>query len=135
MISQKKLGQKIKELRDGLIMSQSHLAKQVGLSRAAVSQIECGNRSVEALELAKIAGIFGIGIGDMLRDEQPVEEQKAAGKPVRNKFSFNAEKLKNTLLYILEKCGGKPNVGETVLYKLLYFVDFDFYPGYGCFAK
>ena len=31
------------------------------------------------------------------------------------------------LLYILEKVGGKPNVGETVLHKLLYFIDFDYY--------
>jgi len=29
------------------------------------------------------------------------------------------------ILYILGKCAGKPNVGETVLYKLLYFIDFD----------
>ena len=26
---------------------------------------------------------------------------------------------------MIEKCGGKPNLGETVLYKLLYFIDFD----------
>ena len=36
-------------------------------------------------------------------------------------------KFKNILLYILEKCSGKPNVGETVLYKLLYFSDFNHY--------
>ena len=34
------------------------------------------------------------------------------------------------LLYILEKCAGKPNVGETVLYKLLYFSDFNYYELY-----
>jgi len=32
-----------------------------------------------------------------------------------------------TLIHILRKCGGKPNVGQTVLYKLLYFIDFDYY--------
>ena len=31
------------------------------------------------------------------------------------------------LLYVLNKVGGKPNVGETVLHKLLYFIDFDYY--------
>ena len=30
-------------------------------------------------------------------------------------------------MYILAKVGGKPNVGQTVLYKLLYFIDFDYY--------
>jgi len=34
------------------------------------------------------------------------------------------------LLYILEKCGARPNVGETVLYKLLYFTDFNYYELY-----
>ena len=33
-------------------------------------------------------------------------------------------------MYILEKTAGKPNVGETVLYKLLYFSDFDYYEQY-----
>ncbi len=40
------------------------------------------------------------------------------------------EKFKNVLLYILEKCAGKPNVGETVIYKLLYFSDFNYYEIY-----
>jgi uncharacterized phage-associated protein len=31
------------------------------------------------------------------------------------------------LLYVLEKVGSKSNVGMTVLYKLLYFIDFDYY--------
>ena len=43
---------------------------------------------------------------------------------------LNMDKFKNILLYILEQCAGKPNVGETVLYKLLYFCDFNFYEIY-----
>ncbi len=31
------------------------------------------------------------------------------------------------MLYVLEKVGAKPNIGETASYKLLYFIDFDFY--------
>jgi uncharacterized phage-associated protein len=31
---------------------------------------------------------------------------------------------------MLEKCAGKPNVGETVLYKLLYFSEFNYYEVY-----
>ena len=30
----------------------------------------------------------------------------------------------------LGKVGAKPNVGETVLYKLLYFIDFNYYEKY-----
>lgn len=43
---------------------------------------------------------------------------------------LKTEKFKNMLLYVLEKCAGKPNVGETVLYKLLYFIDFNYYEIY-----
>ena len=34
------------------------------------------------------------------------------------------------MLYILERCAGKPNVGETVLHKLLFFSDFNYYELY-----
>lgn len=127
MINQKKLGQKIKELREGIGISQDDLAKKVGLSRVAISQIECGNRSIEALELAKVANFFGLDMDYILRDEQStgVKVKSRDYVCVGNEFKFSAEKLKNVILYILEKCGGKPNIGETVLYKLLYFIDFD----------
>ncbi|MEI7983805.1 MAG: Panacea domain-containing protein, partial [Bacteroidota bacterium] len=44
--------------------------------------------------------------------------------------TLQVSKFKNVLLYILERCAGKPNVGETVLYKLLYFSDFNYYELY-----
>jgi len=40
------------------------------------------------------------------------------------------EKFKEVLLYILGKVGSKPNIGQTVLYKLLYFIDFNYYEKY-----
>ncbi len=40
------------------------------------------------------------------------------------------EKFREVLLYILDQVGAKPNVGETVLYKLLYFIDLDYYEKY-----
>ena len=42
----------------------------------------------------------------------------------------NIEMFKEVLLYILGKVGSKPNIGESVLYKLLYFVDFNYYEKY-----
>jgi len=42
----------------------------------------------------------------------------------------NVEKFKQALLYITSEVGARPNVGETVLYKLLYFMDFDYYEKY-----
>ncbi|MDR2646099.1 MAG: SocA family protein [Holosporaceae bacterium] len=37
------------------------------------------------------------------------------------------KKFKEVFLYILSKIGAQPNVGKTVLVKILYFIDFDYY--------
>jgi len=42
----------------------------------------------------------------------------------------NIIKLKETFLYILEKIGALPNIGEAVICKILYFIDFDYYEKY-----
>lgn len=44
--------------------------------------------------------------------------------------TLQVEKFKNVLLYILERCAGKPNVGENVLGMLVYFSDFNNYEIY-----
>ena len=45
-------------------------------------------------------------------------------------MDFNKEKFKEVLHYIINECGTKKNVGKTVLYKLLYFSDFNFFELY-----
>jgi transcriptional regulator with XRE-family HTH domain len=123
MINQNDLGAKIKVLREEKKMSQEMLAKKIGLSRMAISQIEQGNRKIDFLELARMAELFGLRTDYFLLETDMPE----INLPRNNKLmeKFQPDKLKNIILYILEKCAGKPNVGETVLYKLLYFIDFD----------
>ena len=43
---------------------------------------------------------------------------------------FNKEKFKQVLHYIIASCGHIDNVGKTVLYKLSYFSDFNYYELY-----
>ena len=43
---------------------------------------------------------------------------------------FDLEKFKAVTHYIISKCDKKDNVGRTVLYKLLYFSDFNYYEIY-----
>lgn len=45
-------------------------------------------------------------------------------------MNFNKDKFKNVLHYIIYKCGLRHNVGKTVLFKLLYFSDFNFFELY-----
>jgi len=45
-------------------------------------------------------------------------------------FLLNVEKYKQVLHYIIGSIGSLGNIGKTVLYKILYFCDFDFYELY-----
>jgi uncharacterized phage-associated protein len=49
---------------------------------------------------------------------------------INENISYSPAKLEAVLLYILEKIGGLPNIGETMIYKMLYFIDFDYYEMY-----
>ena len=111
----------IKGIREKHGMSQDELAKRLGLSRPTLIKIEKGDRPLSQVEEMKIGEIFdmaeahGMDSTDDVRISIP---QK------------NLEKFKQVFLYVLEKTAGKPNVGMTVLYKLLYFIDFDYYEKY-----
>lgn len=133
MITPKKIGKKIRLLRENAGWSQGELAKKMKCSRGTITHIEAGKRDLETLELIKFAQIFEVTPGSFLRDEEPAKVARVVKKSQikKKKFKMQKEKLKNTILYILEKCGGKPNVGETVLYKLLYFSDFNSFELFG----
>jgi len=133
------LGIRIKELRDKIGLSQAKLAGLLGLNRASLSQIENGERKLTAEEINKLAKIFNISCDVLLnpkRDVQVVLEKKAkytATPKASIRISVpqrNVAKFKEVLLYILNKVGSKPNIGETVIYKLLYFIDFNYYEKY-----
>ena len=128
MLTQKQLGLKIRELREEHELSQEKLSKLVGISRVALSELERNNRSLDALELAKIAKIFGLSTDELLKAKETKREFILS---VNKKIKFKPNKLRQLILYILSKCGGNANFGETVLYKLLYFIDFDAYESLG----
>jgi len=132
------IGKKIKELRTKTGISQQRLAELLGVARPAISQIENTERKVSADELDRLAKIFNISVNSLLNKEREPEvilEEKAKEKKLRPSIRINVpqnnlEKFKEVLIYILNKVGSKPNIGETVIYKLLYFIDFDFYEKY-----
>ena len=136
-LSQQEIGQRISLLRKQKGWSQEDLAKSVGLSRSSVAQLELGNRSLDVMELQKLSLLLGFTLDDfMSRDfkiQDEIESSMSKTEKTEERISvptLNVEKFKNVLLYILERCAGKPNVGETVLYKLLYFSDFNYYELY-----
>lgn len=137
-LSQKQIGKRLAELRKMKGLSQEDLAKSVRISRPSLAQIELGNRSVDILELQKLSQVLGFSLDDFMSEDFSAgremnfkEEMKSKKKEERISVpTLQVSKYKNVLLYILERCAGKPNVGETVLYKLLYFSDFNYYELY-----
>jgi transcriptional regulator with XRE-family HTH domain len=136
-LTKKDIGFRVTELRKRKGLSQEDLAKQVQISRSSLTQIELGNRGVDVLEMYKLSVYLGFSLDEFLSPDfdqhvdSGIQEQLPEGKRERIAMpSVPIEKFKNTLLYILERCAGKPNVGETVLYKLLYFSDFNYYELY-----
>lgn len=139
-LTSKEVGKRIMELRKHNNYSQVELAKLMGVSRSSFVQIEAGNRSLLALELQQLSQLLKFTLNDFfanpfrlsteieadyLQTEKEVEKKERVSVP-----NLKLEKFKNVLLYILEQCSGKPNVGETMLYKLLYFSDFNYYELY-----
>ena len=137
-LSQKVIGERIAELRKVKGLSQEELAKSVEISRSSLAQIELGNRGVDILELQKFSMVLSFSLDDFMSENFSVNKIMELDVAIKNKKAderisvptLKVNKFKNVLLYILERCAGKPNVGETVLYKLLYFSDFNYYELY-----
>src|ERR1035437_1057875 len=133
-LSQKEIGKRIMELRKAKGLSQNELT----IPRSSLAQIELGNRSVDVRELLRLSHLLEFSLNefagkDFTSVKEELREEKITKKKTEERISVPHMKLsifKNVLLYILERCAGKPNLGETVLYKLLYFSDFNYYELY-----
>lgn len=122
-------------------MTQEFLASKIGISRPTYLQIEKGERDLTITEARKLAEIFDMSLEYFLAEKEealPIVEIQTSKKKKSVKKEVirisvpqeKADKFEQVLLYILTKIGGKPNIGQTVLYKLLYFIDFDYYEKY-----
>lgn len=131
----------IQQQRGRLDLTQEYLASELGVSRPTYIQIERGKRELTITEAKKLAEIFDMPLEDFLNEKKVIDpniiiqESKKKKTAIKKTLRINipqekADKFEQTLLYILAKIGGKPNIGQTVLYKLLYFIDFDYYEKY-----
>lgn len=127
---------RIRQLRENIDASQQDVADAIKVARATYANWETGKRDPNLGEINKLAEYYQISPAELISDEALTVSEPIA--PYRFKDDndiiprdidpkIKPEKLREVLLYILEKVGAKPNVGETVLYKLLYFIDFDYY--------
>ena len=124
------------ELRKSQGVSQAFMAKKIGLSRASYIEIEKGAKELTLSQANQVAEIFHITLPELISGEKissiKVSINDVAEKKEKQEMRIdvpqkNLKKFKEVLLYVLEKVGSKSNVGMTVIYKLLYFIDFDYY--------
>ena len=115
-------------------ISQTKLAQILKLSRPTVIKILSGERELRVSEADKLAMNLGISVAEIFGDVGQTEVVLKKSSKIENKQVLrisvpakNVEKFKNALLYITQKIGALPNVGQTVIYKILYFCDFDYY--------
>jgi transcriptional regulator with XRE-family HTH domain len=130
-------GPYVKNLRETAGFPQDFVAKKLGMSRPTYILIEKGRRELGIEEVKTLTELFGLSLEEFfsLREAAKIDikkrlnVKKASAKP-EVRISVPQERLdkfKEALLYILKKIGAKPNVGEAVLCKLFYFIDFDYY--------
>ena len=133
------IGNFIKKLRIKNKLSQEYIADKMGLARPTYSAIEKGVKSLTLDEAKELAKLFDISFEQLVneKDSSPnitvTKSEKKEEKNTDLRISIpqkNFEKFREVLLYILSNVGAKPNVGQTVIYKLLYFIDFDYYEKY-----
>jgi len=130
----------IKALREKAGESQSNFAEFLGITRQTLIKYEKSPETIPLPVLKKLSERFDVSIKDILAGRLPKEPEYRI-TPSNTQTSVkpdmridipeeNIKKFKEVLLYILERVGAKPNVGQTVIYKLLYFIDFDYYELY-----
>jgi hypothetical protein len=101
--------------------------------------MENGERRVTVDDLIALAREFNLSTDELLDPSRTIQVTIASQPPLAYATDRatridvpqkNAAKFREVLLYILGRVGARPHIGQTVLYKLLYFIDFDYYERY-----
>lgn len=137
VVNMSNVGKYLKELRKKAGMTQEEVAKKLGMARATYASLEAGRREPDLGEIKAIADLYEITMMHIVAEEgedwpdrvsEPEAEYKSS-KRANSQQNFN--KAAEVLLLVLGQVGAKPNVGEAVIYKLLYFIDANYLEKYG----
>ena len=130
----------IRELRERAGLSQQDVADAIGIARATYASLEVDRRPPNLDEMRALAEYYQIAPSDLIDGtvsmvNEPVAQYTSQTNEdeviPREDVTLDRQKLRQVLLYISGQVGARPNVGATVINKLLYFIDFDYYEQYG----
>ena len=111
-------GKVVFEQRKKSRKTQQEIATVLNMSVAKYREVESGELGLTLQQIKTLARLFEIDYYDFL-DALEIRYVKK-----------DLKKMEQVVLYIINKNGSKPHFGETVLHKLLYFIDFDYYEKY-----
>lgn len=122
-------------LRKNHQYTQEQIAEIIGVTRQTYASIEAGNSELNLSQASKLADLYGISIDNLSKQNDTTPQVTLTTAAISEKSQVprinipqsNIALFKEVLLYILNKVGARRNVGMTVIYKLLYFIDFDYY--------
>lgn len=129
----------LRDIREKFNITKEDMAKKLKITRQTYYKYESGESELTLDVVKRIANIFSVDYNDIIENRIPqnieyniIEDKNNNKKEVAKDIRIdipqeNIEKFKQIFLYIINKIGSKPNVGQVVLYKLLYFIDFDYY--------
>lgn len=116
----------IQNKRKDLGLSQSEVAKTLGISRPTYIKLEQGTTKLSDQQKAILANLFDVSDDTVIKN---LADTVLPSGDIRVKQvpKENVSKFEQVLLYVVSKVGSRPNIGQTAIYKLLYFIDFDYY--------
>lgn len=126
----------IQQLLKDQSLTQESLAEILGVSRPTVVKLIDNPDLMSIGQLKTLGDRCNVSL-DYLLDKSNLptvvfdDENSPDKEEDRDNIPHNDKvKFENAMLYILGKIGAKPNVGQTLLYKIFYFLDFDYYEKY-----
>ena len=138
-------GSKLKELRTEAGLSQKEVAEKLGMARATYASLEVDRREPDLGEMRAVSQFYEVPMIELVAEEgdnwpgvisEPVVKYRISKLPQLPSVpaaasQLNPAKLRAVLLYTLGKIGSQPNVGEAMIYRLLYYIDTSYHQTHG----
>jgi Zn-dependent peptidase ImmA (M78 family)/DNA-binding XRE family transcriptional regulator len=100
--TQKQIARRLREARESLGLTQADVAKELGVHRPTISEIEAGRRAVTSLELYELSRIFAVPIADLLR-EVPLKTSEVE-RVLFRKQGLQTPAIHRALRRFVERC-------------------------------
>ena len=108
----KLIGHRLSELRERFQLTQEDAAKVLGVSRATMTLIECGNRQLLLMEAMRLADAYGMTMTEFTRNVKP--NSVAPRRCLRKKPDFKTLEYVENLIIVLKKDADRLKQGKRV---------------------